>query len=691
MRDIALETVRNIGIMAHIDAGKTTTTERILFYTGKSHKIGEVHDGTAIMDFMPQEQERGITIQSAATTCNWKDHTINIIDTPGHVDFTVEVERCLRVLDGAVAVFSAKEGVEPQSETVWRQADKYNVPRIAFVNKMDIDGSDFYRVIKMLKDRLNARGIAIQLPIGQDKSFRGCVDLITMQAYIYPPDSDGQTFTVSEIPLDIREDAELARDELLEAIAESDDAFMEKYLSGDDIAIEDIKSALRRTTKARTLVPVLCGSAFRNKCIQPLLDAICDYLPSPLDIGGMEGFEVRDLDKKREERRVITRNPSDEQPFSALAFKVMTDNYVGKLIFVRVYSGVVKLGDMVYNVNTKSRERVNRILRMNADARTELKELRAGDIAAFVGLRSTITGHTLCDDKHLIAFDDMVFPEPVVKQAIEPKSKADNDKMQIAFEKLSEEDPTFRTYVDKETGQTIIAGMGELHLEVLVERLKSDFHVEANIGKPQVSYKEKFLKEITVTGICDLPIAGKRNYGEVEVKFQPIQEGITISHELKQAELVDMYPFIKDSLMSSASAGIYGYELTDFSAIVVGGKFSDLDSTELAFKMAAADAMRKALMAVGTTLLEPVMKVDITVPNENVGDVMNNLNTRRGQVKGMEPQFGLQVVKAEVPLAEMFGYANDLRTVTSGRGTFTMQLDTFVQVPEVIIKKLRGV
>ncbi len=687
MRDIPLDTVRNIGIMAHIDAGKTTVTERILYYTGKTHRIGEVHDGMAQMDWMVQEQERGITITSAATTAHWKGCTINIIDTPGHVDFTVEVERSLRVLDGAVAVFSAKEGVEPQSETVWRQADKYSVPRIAFVNKMDIEGADFQRVVKMIRERLGAKAIAVQLPIGNDKSFKGVVDIIEMQAVIYPESGDGSTFTVTEIPSELREDAELLRAELLEALAENDENILDKYFGGAEISTAEIKAALRAATHQATVIPVICGSAFHNKCIQQLLDAINDYLPSPIDIGETVGSSPRDSEQ------TITRLPSDDAPFSALAFKVMTDAYVGKLVFVRVYSGVIKLGDMIYDVNRKARERVSKILRMHANDRSELNELRTGDIAAIVGLKDALTGDTLCDEKHQIVYGEMAFPEPVVKQAIEPKTKASQDKMQFAFQKLSEEDPTFRTYVDKETGQTIIAGMGELHLEIIVDRLRREFKVEANIGKPQVSYREKLSDSVDSVGVCEIMVAGKRQYASVKVHFEPLPtgSGVTVENHSGVSIPTEFFPSVKDGIIGATGAGIYGYEVLDFKATVTGGEYNELESTELAYKIAGADSLRKAWAQVGTLLMEPVMKVEINVPAEYVGDVMNNLNQRRGRVKGIETDHGLQVIEADVPLTEMFGYATDLRTVTSGRGNFTMQLATYEQVPDTIIKKLRGV
>ena len=687
MRDIHLETVRNIGIMAHIDAGKTTITERILYYTGKTHRIGEVHDGMAQMDWMVQEQERGITITSAATTCKWKDCTINIIDTPGHVDFTVEVERSLRVLDGAVAVFSAKEGVEPQSETVWRQADKYSVPRIAFINKMDVEGADFRRAIKSMKDKLSANAIAVQLPLGQDKSFKGVVDLIEMKAVLYPDSGDGLTFDVAEIPADYAEDAELSRAELVDVLAENDDILLEKYFSGEEITVSDLKSALRRCVKANSVVPVFCGSAFHNQGIQPLLDAINAYLPSPLDIGQTEGHSPKDMDKS------IFRKADDDEPFSALAFKVMTDTYVGKLVYVRVYSGCLKLGEMVYNPNKKSKERVNRILRMHANDRTELSEIRTGDIAAIVGLKDTVTGHTLCKESHPIVFGEMEFPEPVIKQAIEPKSKADADKMANAFVKLAEEDPTFRTYADKETGQTIIAGMGELHLDIIVDRLRREFKVNVNIGKPQVSYRERLMGSAVVKGVCDMLVAGKRQYGEVEVSFSPtpIGTGIQIVDKFKSSLPKELFAGAKEGVMAARSAGVYGYEVLDFKAEIKDAGFSELDSSELSFKVAGADSFRKAMFQVGTALLEPVMRVEVSVPNECVGDVMVNLNNRRGSVKGINTDRGLQIVEALVPLSEMFGYATDLRTVTSGRGNFSMKVDTYEVVPESILKKLHGV
>ncbi len=685
MRDYPIERTRNIGIMAHIDAGKTTTSERILYYTGKTRKIGEVHEGGATMDWMEQEQERGITITSAATTVTWNDCAINLIDTPGHVDFTVEVERSLRVLDGAVAVFCAKSGVEPQSETVWRQATKYKVPRIAFVNKMDIEGANFPRVIEMMKNRLGANAVAFELPIGQAKEFRGIIDLLNMKADVYHND-DGKVFDVVDVPADMKAAAEEARAVLVEKICECDDALMEKFIMEEEITVPELKAALRKGVIANQIVPVLCGSAFKNKGVQALLDAIVDYLPSPIDIGETEGIDPDEHDK------VLSRIPADDQPFSALAFKIMTDPYVGRLTFIRVYSGVLKSGDSVLNANKGKSERINRILRMHANERKEVDCLCTGDIGAVIGLKNTTTGNTLCDEKYPIAFGEMTFPEPVITQAIEPKTKAGQDKMAVAIQKLAEEDPTFRVYTDKETGQTIIAGMGELHLEIIMDRLVREFHVEANIGKPEVAYRERFKGACDVEGRYVRQSGGHGQYGHCKIKLTPGEpgSGVIIEDNTVGGSIPKEYlPAVMDGIREASKTGQFGYEVLDFHVSIYDGSYHEVDSSELAFKLAGSMAFKAAMEKVGTALLEPIAQVNITVPEDYLGAVMNTIAQRRGKVKAMESDGTAQNVEAEVPLGEMFGYATELRSATAGRGNFMMTFKHYDLAPESVVAKFR--
>ncbi len=685
-REFSLQNTRNIGIMAHIDAGKTTTTERVLFYTGRVHKIGEVHEGAATMDWMKQEQERGITITSAATTAQWKGHRINIIDTPGHVDFTVEVERSLRVLDGAVGVFDAKGGVEPQSETVWRQADRYNVPRIAYINKMDIIGADFLGSVQQMKDRLAANAVPIQLPIGSEDTFLGMIDLITMKAIIYTDDL-GATSEAREIPEEYKEQAEEYRNLLLDAVAELDDDLMEKYLEGEELTIEEIQAALRKGTCEVTITPVLCGSSYKNKGVQPLLDAVIAYLPSPLDVPAIQG-ELPDGTEAE-------RHSSDEEPFSALAFKIMTDPFVGKLTFFRVYSGTLDSGSYVQNTTKDKRERIGRILQMHANSREEISTVYAGDIAAAVGLKATTTGDTLSDEKHEIILESMTFPEPVIEVAIEPKTKADQDKMGVALQKLAEEDPTFKTHTDEETGQTIIAGMGELHLEIIVDRLKEEFRVEANVGAPQVAYKETFRSAAKVEGKFVRQSGGRGQYGHVWVEFEPLTEGTGFEFVNKIVGGVvprEYIPAVQNGIEESLQTGVIaGYQMVDIRATLVDGSYHDVDSSEMAFKIAGSMALKAAKSKCNPVLLEPIMRVEVTVPEEYMGDVMGDASSRRGRVEGMEARGGGQIVRAMIPLAEMFGYATNLRSRTQGRGTFSMQFDHFEEVPksvaEEIIKK----
>ncbi len=670
--------------MAHIDAGKTTTTERILYYTGKIHKIGETHEGNATMDYMVQEQERGITITSAATTAYWRGHRINIIDTPGHVDFTVEVERSLRVLDGAVAVFCAKGGVEPQSETVWHQAMKYGVPCIAYVNKMDITGADFGHVIQMMHDRLHANALPIQLPIGKEDSFRGIVDLLAMKAEIYCND-DGTDVREEEIPADMLEEAKEQRAKLLDEILGDDEELMERYFNGDWFKAEELIPAVRRATIEGRLVPVCCGSSYRNKGVQPLLNAIVDFLPSPLDIPPAKGTSK---DGKRE----ILAEPDDSAPFAALAFKIVTDPFVGKLAFVRVYSGTLKIGSYVYNATKNKRERVGRILLMHADARTELEEMHAGDIAAVVGLKETGTGDTLCAENRQLLLESMEFPEPVIRVAIEPKTKAGQERMAVALQKLSEEDPTFKTYTDPETGQTIIAGMGELHLEIIVDRLIREFHVECKVGKPQVAYKESITKSVTAEGRYVRQTGGHGQYGDCVVVFEPLEQGSGFEFEDKTVGGCipkEFIPAIKKGIQDALFSGpLGGYQVVDIRATVVDGSTHEVDSSELAFQIAGSLAVKEGLPKGDPVLLEPMMKVEVLVPEEYLGDVMGNITARRGKVSGMETRGSAQVVDAVCPLSEMFGYATDLRSRTQGRGTFTMQFAHYEQVPLSVREKV---
>lgn len=685
-RQTSLEMTRNIGIMAHIDAGKTTTTERILFYTGKIHKVGEVHEGAATMDFMVQEQERGITIASAATTAFWREHRINIIDTPGHVDFTVEVERSLRVLDGAVAVFCAKGGVEPQSETVWRQATKYGVPRLAYVNKMDITGADFFNVVHMIEDRLGSKPVPIQLPIGSEAEFTGIIDLVKMKAEIYYDDA-GVDVREEDIPESLRAQAEEYRAKLMESVADQDETLIEKYLSGEDFTEEEIRTCLRSATIANNIVPVCCGTSYRNKGVQPLLDAIIDYLPSPLDVPPAQGREI-DGDN------LIVTEPSDDAPFSALAFKIMTDPYVGKLAFFRVYSGTLKSGTYVYNASKGKRERVGRILLMHASARTEVEEVNAGDIAAVGGLKETSTGDTLCDERHPLLLESMEFPDPVIKVAIEPKTKAGQDKMTLALVKLAEEDPTFKTYTDQETGQTIIAGMGELHLEIIVDRLIREFRVEATVGKPQVAYRETITKTVKAEGRYVRQTGGHGQYGHCVVEFSPREpgEGYLFEDKIVGGVIPREYiPAIDQGIQEAARSGVLGgFEVVDFKARLIDGSYHEVDSSELAFKIAGSLAFKEAAAKAGSVLLEPVMKVEVNMPEEYMGDVIGNINARRGRIEGMEARAGGQAVHAMCPLSEMFGYATDLRSRTQGRGTFTMQFDHYEEVPTNVASRVTG-
>ena len=679
-REVSLEKTRNIGIMAHIDAGKTTTTERILYYTGKTHKIGEVHDGAATMDWMEQEQERGITITSAATTAFWKDHRVNIIDTPGHVDFTVEVERSLRVLDGSVTVFCAKGGVEPQSETVWRQADKYRVPRMAYVNKMDIMGADFYRVVEMMHQRLKCNAVPIQLPIGAEQFFRGIIDLLEMKAYVYYDDV-GKDIRVEDIPEDMLEKAEEYRQKLIEAAAEMDEELMMKYLDGEELSIDEIKTCIRKGTIANHFVPVVCGTSYRNKGVQKVLDAVIDYMPSPLDIEHITGINP---DTEESEER-----PSDDKaPFAALAFKIATDPYVGKLCFFRVYSGSVKTGSTVYNSNKDNNERIGRILQMHANHRQDIDECFSGDIAAAVGLKNTTTGDTLCDAKHPVILESMEFPEPVIRVAIEPKTKAGQEKMGIALSKLAEEDPTFKTYTDEETGQTIIAGMGELHLEIIVDRLLREFRVEANVGKPQVAYKETVRKLADVDHKYARQSGGRGQYGHVKIKVEPNESGK--GYEFKNAVVGGSIPKeyiepVNQGIQGAMQAGVLaGYAVVDVIVTLYDGSYHEVDSSEMAFKIAGSMAFKEAMKKADPVILEPIMKVAVTVPEEYMGDVIGDLNSRRGQIQGMEAMFGAQQINSFVPLSEMFGYSTDLRSKTQGRGNYAMEPSHYIEVPKSI-------
>lgn len=687
-RNFALDKVRNIGIMAHIDAGKTTTTERILFYTGMTRKLGEVHDGAAVMDYMVQERERGITITSAATTTVWKGHQINIIDTPGHVDFSVEVERSLRVLDGAVAVFCAKGGVEPQSENVWRQANTYKVPRVAFVNKMDINGANFDNVVKMMHERLRTNAVPVVLPIGQESEFKGIVDLITMKANYYSAADNGITVTVEDIPADMAEAAAAARRKLVEEAANFDDAIFEKCImdESESVTEEELKKAIRKGTIEMGMTPVLCGSSYRNKGIQRLLDAIVEFLPAPTDIPSITG-------KNPKVDREEVRHPGDDEPFSALVFKILTDEYVGKLAFIRIYSGTIKTGMMVFNPGKNENERIGRILRMNADDREDLTEAGAGDIVALVGLKKSTTGDTLCDKSHQIVLENMVFPEPVIKVAIEPKTKASQERMNTAILKLQEEDPTFKAYTDKDTGQIIIAGMGELHLEIIVDRMFREFRVEANVGKPQVSYRETITRPAKAEGKFVRQTGGHGQYGHCVIEIEPNPGG---GYEFSNETVGGVVPkefanAVSEGIKEAAKAGVMaGYEVVDFKVRLVDGSTHEVDSSEMAFRVAGSMAFRSAAEKAKPILLEPIMKVEIDVPDEYVGDVMSNLNSRRGSVRGMEMKNGVQAIESDVPLSEMFGYATTLRSITQGRATFTMLFDHYAEVPQSIAEKVTG-
>ena len=683
-RDVSLEKTRNIGIMAHIDAGKTTTTERILYYTGVNYKLGETHDGSATMDWMEQEQERGITITSAATTAYWKGHRINIIDTPGHVDFTVEVERSLRVLDGSVTVFCAKGGVEPQSETVWRQADKYHVPRMAFVNKMDIMGADFYNVVRMMRDRLKCNAVPIQLPIGVEDTFKGIIDLVEMKAYVYYDDL-GKDIRVEEIPADMQDKANEYHHELLEHVAEQDEELLMKYLDGEELTIDEIKSCIRKSTIANHMVPVCCGTSYRNKGVQKLLDAVVDYMPAPTDVPDIKGVNP---DTEEEE----TRPSSDDAPFAALAFKIMTDPYVGKLCFFRVYSGTVDAGTSVYNSVKKCNERMGRILQMHANHRKDIETCYAGDIASAVGLKNTTTGDTLCDAKHPIVLESMEFPEPVIRVAIEPKTKVGQEKMGLGLAKLAEEDPTFRTYTDEETGQTIIAGMGELHLEIIVDRLLREFKVEANVGKPQVAYKETVRKMADVDHKYARQSGGKGQYGHVKIRLEPNESGK--GYEFRNAIVggaipKEYIPAVDAGIKGAMASGVLaGYPVVDCIVTLYDGSYHEVDSSEMAFKIAGSMAFKEAMRKADPVILEPIMKVCVIVPEEYMGDVIGDLNSRRGQIRGFEDRPGAKQIDAFVPLSEMFGYATDLRSKTQGRGQYTMEPSHYIELPKNISEKL---
>jgi elongation factor G len=679
-RKYSLENTRNVGIMAHIDAGKTTVTERILYYTGKVHRIGEVHDGAATMDWMEQEQERGITITSAATTAEWRDTRVNIIDTPGHVDFTVEVERSLRILDGAVALFCAKGGVEPQSETVWHQANKYNVPRIAFVNKMDIMGADFMFCLDMMRKRLGANAIPLQLPIGAEAEFAGIVDIVTMRAFYYMDDL-GNEIQERDIPEDMLEMAKEQREILLEAVAEHDEVLMEKYLDGDELTIDEIKACIRRATINVEIIPVLCGSAYKNKGVQKLLDAIIDYMPSPLDVATIEGVSS-------DTEETLEMKPDDDGPFSALAFKIMADPFVGKLCFFRVYSGTLKAGSYIYNSSKGRKERIGRILLMHANHREDADAIYSGDIAAAVGLKQTSTGDTLCEQKTPVILESMDFPEPVISIAIEPKTKAGQEKMIIALQKLSEEDPTFKTKIDKETGQTIISGMGELHLEIIVDRMLREFKVEANIGKPQVSYKETIKKKVQAEGRFVRQSGGRGQFGHCNIELEPLEPGSGYIFEDKivgGAIPKEYISAVKNGILESMSSGVLGgYQMIDIKATLYDGSYHEVDSSEMAFKIAGSMAFKNGAKKASPVLLEPIMRIDIVVPEDYMGDVMGDLNSRRGRIEGMETRAKAQVITANVPLSEMFGYATELRSRTQGRGTFTMQFSHYDIVPKSI-------
>ena len=682
-RQVSLEQTRNIGIMAHIDAGKTTTTERILYYTGKTHKIGETHDGTAIMDFMEQEQERGITITSAATTCFWKNHRINIIDTPGHVDFTVEVERSLRVLDGSVTVLCAKGGVEPQSETVWRQADRYKVPRMVYINKMDIMGADFYRVVDMMKERLHCNAVPIQLPIGAEADFKGIIDLVIMKAYFYKDDL-GEDIEVADIPADMAETAQKYHDEMVEHVAEQDDALLEKYLEGEELTVDEIKSCIRKATISNKMVPVTCGTSYRNKGVQLLLDAVVDYMPAPTDVPAITGINPK---KDIEE----VRHSSDSEPFSALAFKITTDQFVGKLCFFRVYSGTVNTGSTVYNSTKDVNERMGRILQMHANHREDIDCCYAGDIAACVGVKQTTTGDTLCDQRNPIILESMEFPEPVIRVAIEPKTKAGQEKMSIALAKLAEEDPTFKCYTDEETGQTIIAGMGELHLEIIVDRMLREFHVEANVGKPQVAYRETITKPAESDTKYARQSGGKGQYGHVKIRIEPNPEkGYEFVNEIVGGAIPKEYfnaieAGIKGAMLSGTLAG---YNVVDVKVTLFDGSYHEVDSSEMAFKIAASMAFKDAMKKAAPVLMEPIMKTSIIVPDEYIGDVIGDVNARRGMIQGQESRTGATQIDAAIPLSNMFGYATALRSKTQGRGQYVMEPSHYTEVPKSVAEKI---
>ncbi len=684
--------MRNIGIAAHIDAGKTTTTERILYYTGRTHKLGEVHEGTAIMDWMEQEQERGITITSAATTCEWRDIQINIIDTPGHVDFTAEVERSLRVLDGAVAVFDAVAGVQPQSETVWRQADKYNVPRICFINKMDRVGADFYHSVETIVDRLKCRPVAIQLPIGAEDQFKGIVDLVEMKAVVWRDETLGAEFDISEIPADLLDKAKEYRAHMIEAISEFDDKLMEKFIEGKAVSNDEIRAGLRKATIALKIFPVICGTAFKNKGVQTMLDAVVDYLPSPLEVPPIEGVDIDDPEK------TLVRHASDKEPFAALVFKIMTDPYVGQLAFFRVYSGTLKSGDSVFNVAKSRKERIGRLLRMHANKREEIQEILAGDICAAVGLRTVSTGDTICDDEHPIVLESIDFPTPVIQLAVEPKTKADQEKMGMAIQKLAQEDPTFRVNTDPETGQTILSGMGELHLEIIVDRMMREFGVGANVGKPQVAYRETIRKNAEAEGRHVKQTGGHGQYGHVKIRVEPLPSGsgFVFENDITGGRVPKEYINPTEVGIKEALEGgiLAGFPMSDLKVTLYDGSYHDVDSSEMAFKVAGSLAIKEAARKAKPVLLEPIMSVEVVVPEQYMGDVIGDLNSRRGRIEGMQLRGTTQIIKSMVPLAEMFGYATDLRSRTQGRGSFTMHFGKYEEVPgslgEEIISKVQG-
>ncbi|MCL2633156.1 MAG: elongation factor G [Oscillospiraceae bacterium] len=685
-REVSLEKTRNIGIMAHIDAGKTTTTERILFYTGKSHKLGETHEGSATMDWMEQEQERGITITSAATTTFWNDHRINIIDTPGHVDFTVEVERSLRVLDGSVTVFCAKGGVEPQSETVWHQANKYKVPRMAYVNKMDIMGADFFRVVEMMRDRLKTNPVPIQLPIGAEESFKGIIDLVEMNARIYFSEEQGKKWEEIDVPEDMKELADKYRNQLLEAACEHDDDIMAKFLGEEEISVDELKACIRKACLANAMVPVVCGTSYRNKGVQKLLDAIIDYMPAPIDVEAIKGINPKNGNE-------CTRQSSDDEPFSALAFKIATDPFVGKLCFFRVYSGVVKTGSGILNATKDKKERFGRILQMHANHRQDVETCYSGDIAAAIGLKFTTTGDTLCDEKHPVVLESMEFPEPVISLTIEPKTKAGQEKMGIALGRLAEEDPTFKTYTNEETGQVIIAGMGELHLDIIVDRLLREFKVEANVGKPQVSYKETVTTSVEQDTKYARQSGGKGQYGHVKIRLEPNEsgKGYEFINKIVGGSVPKEYiPAVDAGIKGAMQAGVLsGYPVVDVKVTLFDGSTHEVDSSEMAFKIAGSMAFKDAMRKAAPILLEPIMKVSVTVPEEYMGDVMGDISSRRGSISGMDDVGGVKQISATVPLSEMFGYVNELRSKTQGRGQYVMEPSHYTEVPKSVLENIR--